>query len=90
MTTRRAARVVRAMKRIWARAARSRPALSGVSRAHVAELYEVDRSAVSNAIREVRPLPAARKQVFSDGQGHTLFSGVVRPGRAHDQTAVRS
>lgn len=27
---------------------------------------------------------------FSDGQGRTLFSGVVRPGRMHDQTAVRS
>ncbi len=25
---------------------------------------------------------------FSDGQGRTLFSGVVRPGRMHDQTAV--
>jgi hypothetical protein len=23
---------------------------------------------------------------FSDGQGRTLFSGVVRPGRMHDQT----
>ncbi|MFF1834778.1 transposase family protein [Streptomyces sp. NPDC058231] len=27
---------------------------------------------------------------FSDGQGRTLFSGVVRPGRMHDQTAVRT
>ncbi|WP_442805928.1 transposase family protein [Streptomyces sp. NBC_01341] len=26
----------------------------------------------------------------SDGQGRTLFSGVVRPGRMHDQTAVRT
>ncbi|MFE7399685.1 transposase family protein [Streptomyces sp. NPDC057557] len=26
----------------------------------------------------------------SDGQGRTLFSGVVRPGRVHDQTAVRT
>ncbi|WP_435279647.1 transposase family protein [Streptomyces sp. 1222.5] len=200
-------------KRIWARAACSRPALSDISRAHfaellkelapkwqasresalherrggdrrrttgagpkqrlvfvdrllvtlvhlrlglphaaLAELYEVDRSTVSNAIREVRPLLAVRgfavpdrpglrlrtledlfayadtegvelridgtevqvrrpkagrpgrkafvsgkkKQntikttTFSDGQGRTLFSGVVRPGRMHDQTAVRT
>ncbi|MFE5710648.1 transposase family protein [Streptomyces sp. NPDC056501] len=27
---------------------------------------------------------------FSDAQGRTLFSGVVRPGRMHDQTAVRT
>ena len=27
---------------------------------------------------------------FSDPQGRTLFSGVVRPGRMHDQTAVRT
>ncbi|MFJ4575545.1 transposase family protein [Streptomyces sp. NPDC088846] len=27
---------------------------------------------------------------FSDGQGRTLFSGVVRPGRMHDRTAVRT
>ncbi|MFB7574794.1 transposase family protein [Streptomyces sp. NPDC056165] len=27
---------------------------------------------------------------FSDHQGRTLFSGVVRPGRMHDQTAVRT
>ncbi|MFC6987216.1 transposase family protein [Streptomyces cirratus] len=27
---------------------------------------------------------------FSDGQGRMLLSGVVRPGRMHDQTAVRS
>ncbi|MEU6709829.1 transposase family protein [Streptomyces wuyuanensis] len=27
---------------------------------------------------------------FSDGQGRLLFSGVERPGRMHDQTAVRS
>ncbi|MFF2809730.1 transposase family protein [Streptomyces sp. NPDC058000] len=27
---------------------------------------------------------------FSDSQGRTLFSGMVRPGRMHDQTAVRS
>ncbi|MFB6717775.1 transposase family protein [Streptomyces sp. NPDC056358] len=26
---------------------------------------------------------------FSDGQGRTLLSGVARPGRMHDQTAVR-
>ncbi|MFD5190090.1 transposase family protein [Streptomyces sp. NPDC058357] len=26
---------------------------------------------------------------FSDGQGHMLLSGVVRPGRMHDQAAVR-
>ncbi|MEV6576276.1 transposase family protein [Streptomyces sp. NPDC051577] len=118
----------------------------------LAELYGVDRSTVSSAIREVRALLAARgfavpdhpdlrirtledlfayaeaedvvlrvdgtevqvrrpragrpgrkafvsgkkKQntikstAFSDGQGRTLFSGVIRPGRTHDQTAVRS
>ncbi|MFJ1843513.1 MULTISPECIES: transposase family protein [unclassified Streptomyces] len=118
----------------------------------LAELYGVDRSTVSAAVREIRPLLAARgfavpdrpgirirtledlfaqavaenielrvdgteTQVrrpqahrpgrktfvsgkkkqntmkttsFSDGQGRTLFSGVVRPGRMHDRTAVRT
>ncbi|WP_223856585.1 MULTISPECIES: transposase [Streptomyces] len=118
----------------------------------LAELFEVDRSTVSAAIRQVRPLPAARgfavpdrpglrlktledvfayaeaegvelrldgaetqvrrpqadrpgrrafvsgkrKQntikttTFSDGQGRLLLSGLVRPGRMPDQTAVRS
>ncbi|MCZ1011849.1 transposase family protein [Streptomyces lydicus] len=118
----------------------------------LAELYDVDRSAVSMAIRQVRPLLAARgfavpdrpglrlrtlEDVFayaeskgvelrldgaetqvrrpqagrpgrrafisgkrrqntiktttiSDGQGRMLLSGVVRPGRMHDQTAVRT
>ncbi|MGW9132211.1 hypothetical protein [Streptomyces sp. NPDC055681] len=27
---------------------------------------------------------------FSDGQGRMLLSGVVRPGRMHDQTALRT
>lgn len=27
---------------------------------------------------------------FSDAQGRTLFSGIVRPGRMHDQTAART
>ncbi|MFE5681579.1 transposase family protein, partial [Streptomyces erythrochromogenes] len=27
---------------------------------------------------------------FRDGQGRTLLSGIVRPGRMHDQTAVRT
>ncbi|MCX5317208.1 transposase [Streptomyces sp. NBC_00154] len=124
----------------------------GIPHAALAELYAVDRSTVSGAIREVRPLLAARgfavpdrpgvrlrtledlfayagaegvdlridgtevqvrrprahrpgrkafvsgkkKQntikttTFSDPQGRTLFSGVVRPGRMHDQTAVRT
>ncbi|WP_405810076.1 transposase [Streptomyces sp. NBC_01520] len=124
----------------------------GLPHAALAELFDVDRSTVSAAIREVRPLLAARgfavpdhpglrirtlddlfayaeaegvdirldgtevqvrrpragrpgrkafisgkkKQntikttTFSDHQGRTLFSGVVRPGRMHDQTAVRS
>jgi hypothetical protein len=119
--------------------------------AALAELHGVDRSTVSAAIREVRPLLAARgfavpdrpgvrlrtlgdvfayaaaegvalridgtevqvrrpraghpgrkafvsgkkKQntikttTFSDHQGRTLFSGVVRPGRMHDQSATR-
>jgi hypothetical protein len=118
----------------------------------LAQLYGVDRSTVSGAIREVRPLLASRgfavpdrpgvrlrtledlfayadaegvdlridgtkvqvrrpragrpgrkafvsgkkKQntikttTFSDAQGRTLFSGVVRPGRMHDQTCVRT
>ncbi|MEV5476890.1 transposase family protein [Streptomyces sp. NPDC003328] len=118
----------------------------------LAELFEVDRSTVSAAIRQVRPLLAARgfavpdrpglrlktlgdvfahaeaegvelrldgaetqvrrpqadrpgrrafvsgkrKQntikttTFSDGQGRLLLSGVVHPGRMHDQTAVRT
>ncbi|MDQ0681135.1 hypothetical protein QFZ56_000098 [Streptomyces achromogenes] len=124
----------------------------GIPHAALAELYGVDRSTVSGAIREVRPLLATRgfavpdrpgvrlrtledlfayadaegvdlridgtevqvrrprvhrpgrqafvsgkkKQntikttTFSDPQGRTLFSGVVRPGRVHDQTAVRT
>lgn len=124
----------------------------GLPHAALAQLYAVDRSTVSAAIREVRPLLAARgfavpdrpglrlrtledlfayadaegvelridgtevqvrrprahapgrkafvsgkkKQntikttTFSDPQGRTLFSGVVRPGRMHDQTAVRT
>jgi DDE superfamily endonuclease len=28
--------------------------------------------------------------VISDGQGRTLWSGAVRPGRMHDQTAVKT
>ncbi|MFI8438946.1 transposase family protein [Streptomyces sp. NPDC079020] len=124
----------------------------GLPHAALAELYRVDRSTVSAAIRQVRPLLAARgfavpdrpgvrlrtledafayadlegvdlridgtevqvrrpragrpgrkafvsgkkKQntikttTFSDQQGRTLFSGVVRPGRMHDQTALRT
>ncbi len=118
----------------------------------LAELYDVDRSTISAAIRDVRSLLAAcgfaiperhdlrvrtledlfayagaervdlridgtevqvrrpragypgrkafvsgkKKQntskttTFSDAQGRTLFSGVVRPGRMHDRTAVRT
>ncbi|WP_367046213.1 transposase family protein [Streptomyces sp. Je 1-332] len=116
----------------------------------LAELFGVDRSTVSAAIRQVRPLLAARgfavpdqpgvrlhtledafayaeavtlridgaetqvrrpqpglpgRRAFvsgkrrqntiktttiSDGQGRMLLSGVVRPGRMHDQTAVRT
>ncbi|MFD4861029.1 transposase family protein [Streptomyces atratus] len=124
----------------------------GLPHAALAELFDVDRSTISTAIREVRPLLAARgfavpdrhslrlrtledvfvyaeaegvdlridgtevqvrrpkagragrkafvsgkkKQntikatTFSDHQGRTLFSGVTRPGRVHDQTAVRT
>ncbi|MEV0375638.1 transposase family protein [Streptomyces sp. NPDC050636] len=124
----------------------------GLSHAALAELYRVDRSTVSGAIREVRPLLAARgfavpdrpglrlrtledlfayadvedvqlridgtevqvrrpragrpgrkafvsgkkrqntikTTTFCDAQGRTLFRGVVRPGRMHDQTAVRT
>nr|WP_256178756.1 transposase [Kitasatospora aureofaciens] len=124
----------------------------GLPHEALAELYRVDRSTVSGAIRQIRPLLAARgfavpdrpglrlrtledvfayadaegvelridgtevqvrrpragrpgrkafvsgkkKQntvkttTFSDAQGRTLFSGVVRPGRMHDQTAVRT
>ncbi|MET8179496.1 transposase family protein [Streptomyces sp. NPDC005336] len=118
----------------------------------LAELFEVDRSTVSAAIRQVRPLLAARgfavpdrpglrlktledvfayaeaegvelrldgaetqvrrpqagrpgrrafvsgkrrqntikTTTFSDHQGRLLLSGLVRPGRMHDQTAVRT
>ncbi|GGN55760.1 transposase [Streptomyces kronopolitis] len=124
----------------------------GLPHSALAEFYAVDRSTISGAIREVRPLLAARgfavperpgvrlrtledlfayadaegvdlridgtevqvrrpkagrpgrkafvsgkkKQntikttTFSDGQGRTLLSGVVRPGRMHDQTCVRT
>ncbi|MBT2401643.1 transposase family protein [Streptomyces sp. ISL-100] len=118
----------------------------------LAELFAVDRSTVSEAIRQIRPLLAARgfavpdraglrlktlEDVFayaeaegvelrmdgaetqvrrpqagrpgrrtfvsgkrrqntiktttiSDGQGRILLSGAVRPGRMHDQTALRT
>jgi DDE superfamily endonuclease len=120
--------------------------------AALAELFGVDRSTISGAIRQIRPLLAARgfavpdrpgirlhtladvfayaaaedvklrldgtdvqvrrpvagrpgrkafisgkrrqntikTTTFSDGQGRTLFSGVARPGRMHDQTALRT
>ncbi|WP_435227266.1 transposase family protein [Streptomyces sp. Tue6028] len=118
----------------------------------LAELYDVDRSTVSTAIGQVRPLLAARgvavpdrsgvrlrtledvfayaeaedvelrldgaetqarrpragrpgrrafvsgkrrqnttkTTTFSDGPGRVLLSGVVRPGRMHDRTALRT
>jgi hypothetical protein len=124
----------------------------GLPHAALAQLYGMDRSTVSGAIRQVRPLLAARgfavpdrpglrlrtledlfayadtegvdlrldgtevqvrrpragrpgrkafisgkkKQntikttTFSDAQGRMLFSGIVRPGRMHDQTAART
>jgi hypothetical protein len=124
----------------------------GLPDAALAELFAVDRSTVSGAVRQVRPLLAARgfavpdrpgirlrtledvfayaaaegvtlrldgtdvqvrrpvagrpgrkafvsgkrrqntikTTTFSDGQGRTLFSGVPRPGRVHDQTALRT
>jgi len=120
--------------------------------AALAELYRVDRSTVTRAIREVRPLLAARgfavpghpglqlrtladvfayasaqgvelrldgtevqvrrpraskpgrrafvsgkkkmntkkATVVTDGEGRTLWAGAFRPGRMHDQTAVRT
>jgi hypothetical protein len=123
-----------------------------LSDAALAELFGVDRSTVSGAIRQIRPLLAGRgfavpdrpgirlhtledvfayaaaegvtlrldgtdvqvrrpvagrpgrkafisgkrrqntikTTTFSDGQGRTLFSGVPRPGRIHDQTALRT
>jgi hypothetical protein len=124
----------------------------GLPHGALAELYAVDRSTVSGAVRQVRPLLAARgfavpdrpglrirtledlfayaeaegidlridgtevqvrrpragrpgrkafisgkrKQntikstTFSDHQGRLLLSGVIRPGRMHDQTAVKT
>jgi hypothetical protein len=120
--------------------------------AALAELYRVDRSTVTRAVREVRPLLAARgfavpgrpglrlhtladvfayasargvelridgtevqvrrprasrpgrrafvsgkkkmntkkAAVVTDGRGRTLWAGAFRPGRMHDQTAVRT
>jgi hypothetical protein len=120
--------------------------------AALAELYEVDRSTVTRAVREIRPLLAARgfavpgepgvrlrtladvfayasargtelrldgtevqvrrppagkpgrrafisgkkkmntkkATVITDEQGRTLWAGAFRPGRMHDQTAVRT
>ena len=120
--------------------------------AALAELYRVDRSTVTRAIHEVRPLLAARgfavpgkaglrlrtladvfayaaaegvelridgteaqvrrpaagkpgrrafvsgkkkmntkkTTVITDGEGRTLWAGAFRPGRMHDQTAVRT
>jgi hypothetical protein len=120
--------------------------------AALAELYRVDRSTVTRAVREVRPLLAARgfavpgrpglrlrtladvfayaaaegvelridgtevqvrrpraskpgrrafvsgkkkmntkkATVVTDGEGRTLWAGAFRPGRMHDQTAMRT
>jgi hypothetical protein len=120
--------------------------------AALAELYQVDRSTVTRAVREIRPLLAARgfavpgrpdlrlhtladvfayaaaegielridgtevqvrrpranrpgrrafvsgkkkmntkkATVVTDGEGRTLWAGAFRPGRMHDQTAVRT
>lgn len=120
--------------------------------AALAELYQVDRSTVTRAIGEIRPLLAARgfavpgepgirlrtladvfayaaargtelridgtevqvrrprahkagrrafvsgkkkmntakASVITDGQGRTLWAGAFRPGRMHDQTALRT
>jgi hypothetical protein len=120
--------------------------------AALAELYEVDRSTVTRAVREIRPLLAARgfavpgepgvrlrtladvfayasargtelrldgtevqvrrppagkpgrkafvsgkkkmntkkAAVITDDKGRTLWAGAFRPGRMHDQTAVRT
>ncbi|MGH3122073.1 MAG: transposase family protein [Streptosporangiaceae bacterium] len=120
--------------------------------AALAELYRVDRSTVTRAVREIRPLLAARgfavphrpdlrlrtladvfayaaahgtelridgtevqvrrpkagrpgrkafvsgkkkmntkkATVMTDGEGRTLWAGAFRPGRMHDQTAVRT
>jgi hypothetical protein len=120
--------------------------------AALAELYQVDRSTVTRAVREIRPLLAARgfavpvrpglrlrtladvfayaaaegvglridgtevqvrrprasrpgrrafvsgkkkmntqkAAVVTDGRGRTLWAGAFRPGRMHDQTAVRT
>lgn len=46
------------------------------------------RSTITRAIGEIRPLLAQRG--FADGQGRTLWSGADRPGRMHDQTAMRT
>jgi len=123
-----------------------------LSHAALAELYRVDRSTVTRAVGEVRPLLAARgfavpghpdlrlrtladvfayaaahgvelridgtevqvrrpragkpgrrafvsgkkkmntkkATVITDGEGRTLWAGAFRPGRMHDQTAVRT
>jgi len=120
--------------------------------AALAQLYQVDRSTVTRAVREIRPLLAARgfavpgrpdlrlrtladvfayaaaegielridgtevqvrrpranrpgrrafvsgkkkmntkkATVVTDGEGRTLWAGAFRPGRMHDQTAVRT
>jgi hypothetical protein len=120
--------------------------------AALAELYRVDRSTLTRAVREIRPLLAARgfavpgrpdlrlrtladvfayaaahgvelridgtevqvrrprankpgrrafvsgkkkmntkkATVITDGEGRTLWAGAFRPGRMHDQTAVRT
>lgn len=149
------------MRLAWARAACSRPALSGVPPAHLGELLEelaprwqaaresalherrggdrkraagagpkqrlvfVDRLLAHSStcglgsrtesvglridgtevpVRRPRAHRSGRKAfvsgkkkqntikttTFSDPQGRTLFSGVVRPGRMHDRTAVRT
>ncbi|MFE4425116.1 transposase family protein [Streptomyces sp. NPDC056817] len=61
----------------------------GLPHAALAELFEVDRSTVSAAIREVRPLLAARGLAVPDRPGLRIRT-LTRPGRMHDQTAVRA
>jgi hypothetical protein len=50
----------------------------------------VGLATIGRAIGEIRPLLAGRGFAVRDGQGRTRWRGTVRPGRMHDQTALRT
>jgi hypothetical protein len=63
----------------------------------IALWYGVDRTTISAAIRQITPFLANRgfattikATIASDAQGRPIWVGATRPGRMHDQTAMRT